>query len=80
MSIVISSLLIRESTGYKLPNREEIEIINLTDQGSSGTGTERMFIITEGEGEEQSFLIVLPPSLTNAMSGGTRIKPMVVRL
>ena len=48
-------------------------------------GTENMLIITEGQGSEQSFLIVLPPSLTrNAMGGGfgqtPRINPMVVRL
>lgn len=48
--------------------------------------TENMLIITEGQGNQQSFLIVLPPSLTrNAMGGGfggpgARINPMVLRL
>jgi hypothetical protein len=80
-------LIPKPSSGQiTLPNGDQMVFLNAAPSPVT-PGTENMLIITEGQGTEQSFLIVLPPSLTrNALGGGftggpaPRINPMVLRL
>ena len=43
--------------------------------------SENMIIVTQGTGEEQQFLVILPPSMSQvANQSGRRINPMIVRI
>lgn len=61
---------------------EQNGIIFINAQGSQGSqASENMLIIASGTGEEQEFLIILPPSLTPGGGNNVpQIRPMVLRL
>lgn len=62
--------------------QEAPDVIILNANGQSAPPsprTENMLIITEGSGSSQSFIIILPPSLTQGPNV-PRIQPMVLRM
>lgn len=57
---------------------DDVVVVNAANTPAQGE-SENMIIVTQGSGDQQSFLLILPPSMSR-LAASRRINPMVLRL